>query len=193
MMSGYSDWLDRHPDGFVINTGRTPGAAYLMLHRAGCGTITGNPARGTTFTGDYAKVCGEELEEFARHLGGHAKPCGLCLARPGSTAPCVSTFRAAPAPVSGSRWAACPVAAAVAPGTDGHAASREDHPEHGHQGHAEAGYFARNIRTIEVLLDREKVTSAAADGEPWQGYDLGHGLFSCISPSSARSAWPARM
>jgi hypothetical protein len=30
-------------------------------------------------------VCGErdELEEFARHLGGHAKPCGLCLAQRG--------------------------------------------------------------------------------------------------------------
>jgi hypothetical protein len=79
---GYLDWLDHHPDGFVINTGRTPSAAYLILHRAGCRTITGTPARGTTFTGDYAKVGGErnELEEFARHLGGHAQPCGLCLA-----------------------------------------------------------------------------------------------------------------
>jgi integrase len=40
----------------------------------------------------------------------------------------------------------------------------------------DAGYFARNIRTIEVLLDREVVTSgAAAAGQPWQYYDLGHG------------------
>ena len=40
----------------------------------------------------------------------------------------------------------------------------------------EAGYFARNVRTIEVLLDRDAVTSgAAAAGEPWQHYDLGHG------------------
>ena len=38
------------------------------------------------------------------------------------------------------------------------------------------GYFARNIRTIEVLLDRDAVTSgAAAGGQPWQHYDLGHG------------------
>jgi len=45
--------------------------------------------------------------------------------------------------------------------------------------YTEAGYFARNIRTIEVLLDREAVTSgAASDGEPWQYYDLGHGLCS---------------
>jgi hypothetical protein len=32
---GYLDWLDHHPDGFVINTWRTPSAAYLMLHPPG--------------------------------------------------------------------------------------------------------------------------------------------------------------
>jgi hypothetical protein len=82
---GYLGWLARHPDGYVINTGRAPTAAYLMLHRAACGTIRGTPARGTTFTGDYVKVCGErvELEAFARRLGGEPKPCGLCLAQPG--------------------------------------------------------------------------------------------------------------
>jgi len=42
--------------------------------------------------------------------------------------------------------------------------------------YSDAGYFARNIRTIEVLVDRDAVTSgAAASGEPWQYYDLGHG------------------
>ncbi|WP_432154834.1 tyrosine-type recombinase/integrase [Streptomyces tricolor] len=41
----------------------------------------------------------------------------------------------------------------------------------------DAGYFARNVRTIEVLVDREAVASgAAAAGEPWQHYDLGHGF-----------------
>ncbi|MFB8183586.1 hypothetical protein ACFC8N_48155 [Streptomyces sp. NPDC055966] len=38
------------------------------------------------------------------------------------------------------------------------------------------GYFERNVRTIEVLVDRDTVASgAAAGGEPWQYYDLGHG------------------
>ncbi len=42
--------------------------------------------------------------------------------------------------------------------------------------YTDAGYFARNVRTIEVLVDRDAVTSgAAAAGEPWQHYDLGHG------------------
>jgi integrase len=41
----------------------------------------------------------------------------------------------------------------------------------------DAGYFERNVRTIEILLDRDAVTSgAAASGEPWQYYDLGHGF-----------------
>jgi hypothetical protein len=43
----------------------------------------------------------------------------------------------------------------------------------------DAGYFERNIRTIEVLIDREAVASGAATtGEPWQYYDLGHGFCS---------------
>ncbi|MGW5150114.1 tyrosine-type recombinase/integrase [Rhodococcus koreensis] len=42
--------------------------------------------------------------------------------------------------------------------------------------YTEAGYFARNVRTIEVLVDRDAVTSGgAATGQPWQHYDLGHG------------------
>ncbi|MFJ3713818.1 MULTISPECIES: hypothetical protein [unclassified Streptomyces] len=42
--------------------------------------------------------------------------------------------------------------------------------------YSEVGNFERNVRTIEVLVDRDAVTTgAAATGEPWQHYDLGHG------------------
>jgi len=42
--------------------------------------------------------------------------------------------------------------------------------------YTDAGYFGRNVRTIEVLIDQEAVTSGeAAHGEPWRFYDLGHG------------------
>jgi integrase len=42
--------------------------------------------------------------------------------------------------------------------------------------YTDAGYFARNRRTIEVLIDREAVEQgAAAAGTPWQYFDLGHG------------------
>jgi integrase len=43
--------------------------------------------------------------------------------------------------------------------------------------YTDAGYFARNVRTIEVLLDRDAVqTGAAGTGTPWQYFDLGHGF-----------------
>jgi hypothetical protein len=43
-----------------------------------------------------------------------------------------------------------------------------------------ADYFARNVRTIQVLIDRESIlTGAAAGGEaPWKYYDLGDGYCS---------------
>ncbi len=45
--------------------------------------------------------------------------------------------------------------------------------------YAEAGYFARNLRTIEVLIDQDVIRSAAAaEGASWRYYDLGHGLCS---------------
>jgi integrase len=40
----------------------------------------------------------------------------------------------------------------------------------------DAEYFARNVRTIEVLIDRDAVAAGTAStGAPWQHYDLGHG------------------
>jgi integrase len=45
--------------------------------------------------------------------------------------------------------------------------------------YAEAGYLARNVRAIEVLIDQDAIkNAAAANGEPWRYYDLGHGLCS---------------
>jgi site-specific recombinase XerD len=42
--------------------------------------------------------------------------------------------------------------------------------------YTDAGYFARNIRTIEVLLDRDAITTGQAGNDgPFEFYDLGHG------------------
>ena len=42
--------------------------------------------------------------------------------------------------------------------------------------YADAGYFARNVRAVDILLDRDAVLSGgAAQGAPWRFYDLGHG------------------
>ena len=45
--------------------------------------------------------------------------------------------------------------------------------------YTDAGYFARNVRTIEVLLDRDAITNGqAVQGGPFEFYDLGHGYCS---------------
>lgn len=43
---------------------------------------------------------------------------------------------------------------------------------------ADAGYFARNLRSIAVLIDRDVVENGLTGTEPWKYYDLGHGLCS---------------
>jgi len=110
---GYLDWLDHHPDGFVINTGRVPSGTYLMLHRASCGTITGKPARGITFTGPYIKVYAANETSWrnlpvtwavTRSPAGCASPRAVSPQPARSTGgkydPCASTFPALLARVS---------------------------------------------------------------------------------------------
>jgi integrase len=42
--------------------------------------------------------------------------------------------------------------------------------------YTDAGYFSRNVRTIEVLIDREAIERGqVSNGTPWQYFDLGHG------------------
>ena len=42
--------------------------------------------------------------------------------------------------------------------------------------YSDAGYFGRNIRTVEILIDQDAIRSGAViKGEPWKYYDLGHG------------------
>lgn len=41
--------------------------------------------------------------------------------------------------------------------------------------YARAGYFERNLRAIDVLIDQEAVRSGTAANVPWKSYDLGHG------------------
>ena len=58
-----------------------------------------------------------------------------------------------------------------------HPALRQNYADDADQGVRRCRYFARNVRTIEVLVDREAVVSgAAATGEAWQYFDLGHGF-----------------
>lgn len=88
----YLRWLSDHPDGYVINTNRRPSPGYLMLHRADCRLISG-PSTGTTFTGEYSKVCGttSQLEAFAQNLSGHASQCRVCFGQSSASVSVVGT------------------------------------------------------------------------------------------------------
>ena len=56
--------------------------------------------------------------------------------------------------------------------------------------YTDAGYLARNVRTIEVLLDRDAITNGQAHASgPFEFYDLGHGYCSY----SFFEQWPHRM
>ena len=78
----YLRWLAINPNGFVVNCGRPAQASYAVLHPAGCGSISGTPARGRTWTVAYRKVCAPrraELDAWAqREAGASPSACALC-------------------------------------------------------------------------------------------------------------------
>jgi len=79
---GYSHRVAGHGHGYVINIQRTHNSRDARLHTAACPTITGTPARGDTFTGDWVKVCfvsRAELDDWAlRQFGSAVQRCGTC-------------------------------------------------------------------------------------------------------------------
>lgn len=80
---GYRAWIARHRGGYVINIQRSYNPSDAVLHQATCYTISGEPARGDAFVGDYVKVCSRrraELDGWAvRNVGTTIKPCELCF------------------------------------------------------------------------------------------------------------------
>ena len=83
---GYFTWLSANPCGFVLNVRGIPDADYVVLHRAGCGSISNRSHAPDAFTGrGYRKICATELEELraaAKQEGrvdaSFSKRCGLC-------------------------------------------------------------------------------------------------------------------
>lgn len=80
--AGYLRWLDRHPQGYVVNAHRRPIAIYLVLHRATCPTITRLATNAKTWThGTFIKVCSDnvsDLHSWARRVPGELSQCGIC-------------------------------------------------------------------------------------------------------------------
>jgi hypothetical protein len=81
---GYELWLIRNRRGWVLNAYREPTSAYLVLHAAECSTISGRPAKGDSWTRDYAKVCCSDrltLEGWAQEqVGVSPQRCTHCMA-----------------------------------------------------------------------------------------------------------------
>lgn len=77
----YLRWLEQNPQGLVVNSARVPTAAYLILHRASCGSLRPT-SRGNWTTSDYIKTCSVNPRDLARwavdETGGALHPCGLC-------------------------------------------------------------------------------------------------------------------
>jgi hypothetical protein len=81
--TGFVNWRDGHPDGYIVNSERNPRPSYLVLHRATCGHLTSpKPLR---WTKDYIKFCSlgrTDLVEWAKvDVGGEVTLCPTCLGR----------------------------------------------------------------------------------------------------------------
>jgi 5-methylcytosine-specific restriction protein A len=63
---GFMAWMKQNPDGFVINSGRTPRSAYAMYHKANCTHLSFlRPWQlQGGFTRQYIKVCSNNLQEL---------------------------------------------------------------------------------------------------------------------------------
>ncbi|MEH0819857.1 MULTISPECIES: hypothetical protein [unclassified Micromonospora] len=77
----YLSWVSSNPEGYVVNSSRSPSPSYLILHRASCKWITELSTEGRSWTTDYIKICGHlpELERWAHDdVGGRLQPCAHC-------------------------------------------------------------------------------------------------------------------
>jgi hypothetical protein len=83
---GYLDWINTHPNGYVLNVRSFADPEYVVLHRASCVTIRDDRHVDGAFTGrGFRKVCAtsvEALEPAARQQGRNdgspSKRCSLC-------------------------------------------------------------------------------------------------------------------
>lgn len=67
----YREWLENHPEGYVLNTERSPEASYARFHQPDCSHISGwsSQYRSDPYTGDYRiKVCADEPEPLIKWL-----------------------------------------------------------------------------------------------------------------------------
>jgi hypothetical protein len=78
----YRAWVARNPQGYVVNTDRTPKAGYLIMHRATCeqgilSHLDRNPTLG------FTKWCSLDMfdliDELQRGTGGMVTKADCCF------------------------------------------------------------------------------------------------------------------
>lgn len=78
--SGYLQWVNDNPSGFVINTPKRPGDFPDMLHRANCKSISTDQRTNYTTTA-FKKICSidrQELAEWGARHSGDFHHCKIC-------------------------------------------------------------------------------------------------------------------
>jgi hypothetical protein len=77
--NGYLNWLRSHPQGFVINTGRSKNTNYMVLHHAWCRQISKyskNADPGGFTERDYIKICASDLSSLRDWVRQHGRSDG---------------------------------------------------------------------------------------------------------------------
>jgi len=85
--SGYRNWLDSNPDGFVLNVRRVADPSHVVLHRSDCGYISTKKREFSEYTANnFRKICASSVAELqsaakkeGRGDGTFSKKCSKCL------------------------------------------------------------------------------------------------------------------
>lgn len=78
----YQRWRDAHPDGYVVNIGRSGRSDHARLHRATCKWVRELHGGGSTFVDQWVKWCSTaeaELQDAVTESRG--RPAERCKAR----------------------------------------------------------------------------------------------------------------
>lgn len=90
--AGFSDWISRNTDGFVVNTKRVLDPSYLVPHTATCGSMQTyrrmDEKPGGFTERSYQKICTVTVVELLNYLAaetGNKSPITKCCSRCGAS------------------------------------------------------------------------------------------------------------
>lgn len=80
--TGYLNWRDKNPRGYVLNIHRNHSPADAHLHDVSCSSLLAPIVAGLKLTDQYVKVCGrtaDEVQEWAgKHVSEPIPDCKSC-------------------------------------------------------------------------------------------------------------------